>query len=128
MDKQEAKEKLHNLAFAKLNTKPDDLKLTDVMKIVDKIYEPKQDVVFIYDEWLRVNVKEHTFYQSVNFTESMPMPKHGDAVLVSDGHSVWVDYWFIFDHGVFLKNTKLWDFKSLWWMPLPEPPKIEEVE
>lgn len=42
MNKQEAKEKLHNLAFAKLNNKPDDLKLTDVMQIVDQISEPEK--------------------------------------------------------------------------------------
>ena len=45
MNKEEAKQKLHNLAFAKLNTKPDDLKLADVMQIVNQIYEPKKPVV-----------------------------------------------------------------------------------
>ena len=45
MNKEEAKQKLHNLAFAKLNTKPDDLKLADVMRIVNQIYEPKKPVV-----------------------------------------------------------------------------------
>lgn len=34
MNKQEAKQKLHKLAFVKMNTKPDDLKLADVMQIV----------------------------------------------------------------------------------------------
>lgn len=41
MNKEEAKQKLHNLAFAKLNTKPDDLKLADVMRIVNQINEPQ---------------------------------------------------------------------------------------
>ena len=45
MNKEEAKQKLHNLAFAKLNTKPDDLKLADVMRIVNQIYEPQKPVV-----------------------------------------------------------------------------------
>ena len=45
MNKEEAKQKLHNLAFAKLDTKPDDLKLADVMRIVNQIYEPKKLVV-----------------------------------------------------------------------------------
>lgn len=41
MNKEEAKQKLHNLAFAKLDTKPDDLKLADVMQIVNQIDEPQ---------------------------------------------------------------------------------------
>ena len=41
MNKEEAKQKLHNLAFAKLDTKPDDLKLADVMRIVNQIDEPQ---------------------------------------------------------------------------------------
>ena len=45
MNKEEAKQKLHNLAFAKSNIKSDDLKLADVMQIVNKIYEPKKPVV-----------------------------------------------------------------------------------
>jgi len=45
MNKEEAKQKLHNLAFAKLNTKPDDLKLADVMQIVNQIDEPQKPVV-----------------------------------------------------------------------------------
>lgn len=45
MNKEEAKQKLHNLAFAKLDTKPDGLKLADVMRIVNQIYEPQKPVV-----------------------------------------------------------------------------------
>ena len=53
MNKEEAKQKLHNLAFAKLNTKPDDLKLADVMRIVNQIDEPQKPVVkqFVAD-WI----------------------------------------------------------------------------
>lgn len=42
MNKQEAKQKLHNLAFAKMNNKPDDLKFADVMQIVDQINESEK--------------------------------------------------------------------------------------
>lgn len=45
MNKEEAKQKLHNLAFAKLDTKPDDLKLADVMQIVNQIDEPQKPVI-----------------------------------------------------------------------------------
>lgn len=53
--KEEAKQKLHNLAFAKLDTKPDDLKIADVMRIVNQIYEPQKPVVpqFVAD-WIDV--------------------------------------------------------------------------
>ena len=55
MNKEEAKQKLHNLAFAKSDTKPDDLKLADVMQIVNQIYEPQKPVVpqFVAD-WIEV--------------------------------------------------------------------------
>lgn len=54
MNKEEAKQKLHNLAFTKLNTKPDDLKLADVMRIVNQIDEPTKPVVpqFVAD-WIK---------------------------------------------------------------------------
>lgn len=45
MNKEEAKQKLHNLAFAKLDTKPDDLKIADVMQIVNQIDEPQKPVI-----------------------------------------------------------------------------------
>ncbi|HEM4745467.1 TPA: DUF1642 domain-containing protein [Streptococcus suis] len=45
MNKQEAKQKLHNIAFAKMNTRPDDLKLADVMQVIDQIDEPQTVVV-----------------------------------------------------------------------------------
>ncbi|HEP1819230.1 TPA: DUF1642 domain-containing protein [Streptococcus suis] len=52
MNKQEAKQKLHNIAFAKMNTRPDDLKLADVMQVIDQIDEPQKVVVpkFIADK------------------------------------------------------------------------------
>ena len=56
MNKEEAKQKLHNLAFAKLNTKPDDLKLADVMQIVNQIDEPQKPVVKQFvAEWYEEN-------------------------------------------------------------------------
>lgn len=45
MNKQEAKEKLHNLTFAKMNTKPDKLHLADVMQFISQIDEPQKVVV-----------------------------------------------------------------------------------
>ena len=55
MNKQEAKQKLHKLAFVKMNTKPDDLKLADVMQIVDQIDETEKPVIpqFVAD-WIEV--------------------------------------------------------------------------
>ncbi|HEM3683569.1 TPA: DUF1642 domain-containing protein [Streptococcus suis] len=45
MNKQEAKQKIHNMAFAKMNAKPDDLKLADVMQVINQIHEPQKVVV-----------------------------------------------------------------------------------
>lgn len=45
MNKLEAKQKLHNIVFAKMNTRPDDLKLADVMQVIDRIDEPQKVVV-----------------------------------------------------------------------------------
>lgn len=45
MNKEEAKQKLHNLAFVKLDTRPNDLKLADVMRIVNQIDEPVKVVI-----------------------------------------------------------------------------------
>lgn len=59
MNKQEAKQKLHNLAFAKMNNKPDDLKFADVMQIVDQIDEPEKVKLPKYV------VKRANFYTSV---------------------------------------------------------------
>lgn len=53
MNKQEAKQKLHNIAFAKMNTRPDDLKLADVMQVIGQIDQPQKVVVprFVAD-WI----------------------------------------------------------------------------
>lgn len=45
MHKQELKEELHNLAFKKMHCKPDDLKLVDVLHIVDQLDEPQKPTV-----------------------------------------------------------------------------------
>lgn len=59
MNKTEAKEKLHNLAYARMNNKPDDLNLADVMRIVDHIDEPEKVKLPKYV------VKQVNFYTSV---------------------------------------------------------------
>ncbi|HEP1801699.1 TPA: DUF1642 domain-containing protein [Streptococcus suis] len=60
MNKQEAKQKLHNIAFATMNTRPDDLKLADVMQVIDQIDETSKVVVprFVA-EWIE-EIKETT--------------------------------------------------------------------
>ncbi|MDG3136728.1 hypothetical protein [Streptococcus suis] len=66
MNINEAKQKLHDLAFANMNCKPDDLKLADVMQILNQIdtqpkprvpevavefYETYKDEGFSFEEW-----------------------------------------------------------------------------
>lgn len=45
MNKEEAKQELHNLAFPKLNTIPEKLNISDVLRIVDEIYDPQKPKV-----------------------------------------------------------------------------------
>ncbi|HEM5295748.1 TPA: DUF1642 domain-containing protein [Streptococcus suis] len=71
MNKQEAKQKLHNIAFAKMNARPDDLKLADVMQVIDQIPEPQKVVVpkFVA-EWLKENRHAHTLSKVLNAAEN----------------------------------------------------------
>ncbi|CYU77321.1 DUF1642 domain-containing protein [Streptococcus suis] len=71
MNKQEAKQKLHNIAFAKMNTRPDDLKLADVMQVIDQIDEPQKVVVpkFVA-EWLKEYRHAHTLLKVLNAAEN----------------------------------------------------------
>lgn len=45
MNKEEAKQELHNLAFPKLDTIPEKLNISDVLRIVDEIDDPKKPKV-----------------------------------------------------------------------------------
>lgn len=45
MNKQEAIKRLHNIAFKDVQTKPYDLKLADVIAIINQIDEPKKPIV-----------------------------------------------------------------------------------
>lgn len=72
MNIEEAKEKLHNMAYRDLQTKPYDLKLADVMQILNQIElnQPKPevpqmiaDVIESFDEDVNY-LHEHMSYQS----------------------------------------------------------------
>ncbi|HEN3178632.1 TPA: DUF1642 domain-containing protein [Streptococcus agalactiae] len=60
MNIEEAKRKLHNMAFRDLQTKPYDLKLADVMQILNQIElnQPKPEVPQCVAEWLEGLKKE----------------------------------------------------------------------
>lgn len=60
MNIEEAKEKLHNMAYRDLQTKPYDLKLADVMQILNQIEfdQPKPEVPQCVAEWLEGLKKE----------------------------------------------------------------------
>lgn len=51
MNVEEVKEKLHQIAFKDLNTKPDKLRLQDVYEIIDKIDQPKPEVPKFVADW-----------------------------------------------------------------------------
>ncbi|HES2369688.1 TPA: DUF1642 domain-containing protein [Streptococcus pyogenes] len=52
MNIEEAKRKLHNMAFRDLNTKPDKLRLQDVYAILDQLDQPKPVVPKFVAEWI----------------------------------------------------------------------------
>jgi len=100
MNKEEAKQKLHNLAFAKLNTKPDDLKLADVMQIVNQIDEPQKPVVpQCVADWIERRRKRreyslldamHLTAQSEDFRKWIMSSKHQEVFVRAwlDGYEV----------------------------------------
>lgn len=53
---EEAKQELHNIAFRDIQTKPYDLKFTDVIKILDKIEldQPKPEVPQFVADWIEI--------------------------------------------------------------------------
>ena len=53
------------------------------------------------------------------------LPDDGQDILVSNGRWVTVDTFFS-DDGCYLDSND--DLEGLWWMPLPEPPKLTEEE
>lgn len=57
---EEAKDKLHSLAFKDLNTKPDKLRLQDVYAILDQIDQPKPEVPKCVADWIE-KYKEKRF-------------------------------------------------------------------
>lgn len=58
MNIEEAKEKLHQLAFKDLNTKPDKLRLQDVYAILDQLDQPKPEVPKFVADWIEGLKKE----------------------------------------------------------------------
>lgn len=62
MNIEEAKEKLHNMAFRDLQTKPYDLKLADVMQILNqiKLDKPQPEIPQFVADWYEEH--KHEFY------------------------------------------------------------------
>lgn len=60
MNIEEAKEKLHNMAFKDLNTKPDKLRLQDVYAILDQLDKPQPEIPQFVADWYEEH--KHEFY------------------------------------------------------------------
>lgn len=58
MNIEEAKEKLHQLAFKDLNAKPGKLRLQDVYEIIDKIDQQKPEIPQFVADWIEGLKKE----------------------------------------------------------------------
>lgn len=85
-------------------------------------------------EWVKVKTRELTAeeresYPGIDFMWDMETPENDSEVLMSDGESVWTDIWSDYEPNLGgFENIDFKDGENLWWMPFPEPPKVEEVE
>ncbi|MGT2866647.1 DUF1642 domain-containing protein [Streptococcus fryi] len=75
MNKEEAKQKLHNLAFVKLDTRPNDLKLADVMQIVNQIDElVKVTIPKFVAEWIEKTKRTYNLYGAMGHIKDNSAP------------------------------------------------------
>ncbi|HEL1569399.1 TPA: DUF1642 domain-containing protein [Streptococcus suis] len=97
MNKQEAKQKLHNIAFAKMNARPDDLKLADVMQVIDQIHEPQKVVVpkFVA-EWIESHKESFSDASAIDMYDNLTSDNRSGYY-----HEVWL--WVIAHHHDFIK-------------------------
>lgn len=100
MNKEEAKQKLHNLAFAKLDTKPDDLKLADVMQIVNQIDEPQAG-----------RAEEAPRYVKNILARLRELPEHDREVWLQ---AIMNEFWGSFSHAKWREGYEQGKFEGAW--------------
>lgn len=79
-------------------------------------------------EWIKVKTRELTdeeresYPSSIGFIWDMLTPEWFIDVLLTDGNTVWVEE----DSYIGFEDSHPDDYENLWYMPFPEPPKVEE--
>lgn len=92
------------------------------------------NVVETYDEsspgceWQKLTIREADEEERADGYKFMyvgrNIPDIGEWCLVSDGTHIWLEEWVEFDVGVGFEETD----PPIWWMPLPELPKKENIK
>ena len=83
-------------------------------------------------EWIKVKTRELTdeeresYPSSIGFIWDMLTPEWFIDVLLTDGNTVWVERWVEEDSYIGFEGSRPDDYENLWYMPFPEPPKVEE--
>lgn len=81
-------------------------------------------------EWIKVKTRELTdeereLYPDIMFMWDMKTPEE-EPVLLTDGKTVWTEMWIDTYKDEGFESSFPDDYEHLWYMPFPEPPKVEE--
>ncbi|HFH7908523.1 TPA: DUF1642 domain-containing protein [Streptococcus agalactiae] len=97
MNIEEAKEKLHNIAYRDLQTKPYDLKLADVIQILNqiKLDKPKPEVPQFVADWIEEHKKSFSDASAIDMYDNLTSDNRGGYY-----HDVWL--WAIDHHNDFI--------------------------
>ncbi|QBX14181.1 DUF1642 domain-containing protein [Streptococcus dysgalactiae subsp. equisimilis] len=111
MNIEEAKEKLHQLAFKDLNAKPGKLRLQDVYEIIDKIDQQKPEIPRFVANWIEDQKQSFDDSSAIDMYENLTLDNHGGYY-----HDVWLwaidhhnDFVFAWTYGYTVKKEKLYN-------------------
>ncbi|WP_269760573.1 DUF1642 domain-containing protein, partial [Streptococcus dysgalactiae] len=114
MNIEEAKEKLHQLAFKDLNTKPDKLRLQDVYAILDQLDQPKPVVPKFVAEWIEEHKQSFADSSAIDMYENLTSDNRGGYY-----HDVWLwaidnhnDFVFAWTYGYTVEKEKLYKVRD----------------
>lgn len=114
MNIEEAKEKLHQLAFKDLNAKPGKLRLQDVYEIIDKIDQQKPEIPRFVANWIEDQKQSFDDSSAIDMYENLTLDNHGGYY-----HDVWLwaidhhnDFVFAWTYGYTVKKEKLYKVRD----------------
>lgn len=114
MNIEEAKEKLHQLAFKDLNAKPGKLRLQDVYEIIDKIDQQKPEIPRFVANWIEDQKQTFDDSSAIDMYENLTLDNHNGYY-----HDVWLwaidhhnDFVFAWTYGYTVKKEKLYKVRD----------------